>query len=121
MVVVPTLEQVTPTPQVIAPACPHANAQVDRPGQNQVVDAGIQVVGTATKEGFNRYEFKFQNQDLPRDDWHWVETFRIPVQNGDLGFWPTAHLPPGRYRFMLIVIDNTGNSQECIVPVVIRH
>jgi hypothetical protein len=95
--------------------------QVAQPGQDQAIDAGIEVWGTATKEGFDRYEFKFQNRDVPGDDWHWVETFRTPVSNGSLGFWSTAHLPPGRYRFMLIVIDKTGNSQECVVSVVIQR
>jgi hypothetical protein len=120
-VVLPTLEQTMPTPQVAQAACPHANVQIAQPGQNQVIDAGIQVQGTATKDGFDRYEFKFQSRDVPGDEWHWVETFRDPVQNGSLGLWSTVHLPPGRYRFMLIVIDKTGNSQECVVPVVIQR
>ena len=77
--------------------------------------------GTALKEAFDRYEFKFQSRDLVGDEWHWVETFRTPIQNGSLGVWHTAHLPPGRYRFLLIVIDQKGNSQECIVPVVIQR
>jgi hypothetical protein len=50
-----------------------------------------------------------------------VQTFRTPVENGDLGYWQTAHLPDGAYRFMLIAIDRTGNSQECVVPVTITH
>jgi hypothetical protein len=120
-VVLPTIEQLVPTPLVAPATCPHTNVQVAQPGQNQVIDAGIDVRGTATKDGFDRYEFKFQSQDVPGDEWHWVETFRDPVQNGSLGFWSTAHLPPGRYRFMLIVIDKTGNSQECVVPVAIQR
>jgi hypothetical protein len=120
-IVLPATEETTPTPQVMPAACPHANVQIVQPGQNQAIDAGIQVLGTATKDGFDRYEFKFQSLDVSGDDWHWVETFRDPVQNGNLGFWSTAHLPPGRYRFMLIVIDKTGNSQECVVPVVIKR
>jgi hypothetical protein len=120
-VVLPTIVQDTPAPQVAPASCPHPNAQVLQPGQNHVIDAGIEVRGTAIKEGFDRYEFKFQSQDIPGDEWHWVETFRTPVENGSLGFWSTAHLPSGNYRFMLIAIDKTGNSQECVVPVVIRH
>lgn len=120
-IAVPTLPQETPTSQVVPAACPHPNVQVLQPGQEQVIDAGIEVRGTAYKEGFDRYEFKFQSRDLPGDEWHWVETFRTPIQNGSLGVWHTAHLPPGRYRFLLIAIDKSGNSQECIVPVVIQH
>ena len=45
----------------------------------------------------------------------------IRSQMAALGFWSTAHLPPSRYEFMLIVIDKTGNSQECIVPVIIQR
>lgn len=120
-IALPTIEQTTPVPQVAPATCPHANAQITLPGQNQVIDAGIDVRGTATKEGFDRYEFKFQSQDIAGDDWHWVETFKSPVTNDSLGFWSTAHLPVGRYHFMLIVIDKTGNSQECIVPVVIQR
>lgn len=120
-IVVPTLPQDPPTPQIVPAVCPHANVQVTQPGQEQIVDAGIEVRGTAFKEAFDRYEFKFQSRDLPGDEWHWVETFRTPIQNGSLGIWHTSHLPPGRYRFLLIVIDKSGNSQECIVPVVIQH
>lgn len=120
-ILVPTLPLDTPTPAVIPAVCPHPNVQVTQPGQNQVIDAGIQVRGTALKEMFDRYEFKFQSRDLVGDEWHWVETFRTPVEEGDLGYWHTTHLPPGQYRFLLIVIDKSGNSQECVVPVVIQH
>ena len=120
-IVVPTLPQTTPTPQVIPAACPHANVRVAQPGQNQVIDAGIEVRGTALKEAFDRYEFKFQSRDLVGDEWHWVETFQTPIQNGSLGVWHTSHLPDGNYSFMLIVIDKSGNSQECVVPVIIQH
>jgi hypothetical protein len=89
-IVVPTLPQDTPTPHVVPAACPHANVRVLQPGQNQVVGAGIEVRGTAFKEAFDRYEFKFQSRDLPGDEWHWVETFRTPIQNGSLGVWHTA-------------------------------
>jgi hypothetical protein len=120
-VVIPTLVPSTPVPESVPAQCPHPNVQVVQPGQNQAIDAGIEVRGIATKEGFDRYEFKFVNRDIPGDEWHWVETFRDPVPSGRLGFWSTAHLPPGSYRFMLIVIDRSGNSQECVVPVVIRR
>ena len=120
-IVVPTAPQNTPVPQIVPAVCPHANVRVLQPGQEQIIDAGIEVRGTAYKEAFDRYEFKFQSRDLAGDEWHWVETFRTPIQNGSLGVWHTAHLPPGRYRFLLIVIDKSGNSQECVVPVVIQH
>jgi hypothetical protein len=119
-VVFPTLVGQTPTAQVMPVNCPHSNVQVRQPGQNQTINAGIQVQGTARRDEFDRYEFKFQSRDS-EDEWHWVETFRTPVENGDLGWWQTSHLPNGNYRFMLIVIDIMGNSQECIVPVVIKH
>lgn len=112
--------QATPATPPRPAACPHPNVQVVQPGANQVIDAGIQVRGTANKDNFDRYEFKFKNTDIS-DEWHWVETFTTPVENGNLGYWATGHLPAGNYSFMLIAIDKTGNSQECIVPVVIRH
>jgi hypothetical protein len=120
-VILPTIVQDTPTPQTIPANCPHPNVQIFQPGQNHTVNQGIEVRGTAIKDGFDRYEFKFQNQDIPNDDWHWVQTFHTPVQNGSLGIWQTSHLPSGNYRFMLIAIDKTGNSQECTVSVIIQH
>jgi len=120
-IVIPTTAvQGTPIRPPPPAQCPHANVQVTVPGRNQVIDAGVQVQGSAQKENFDRYEFKFQNRDI-QDEWHWVETFTVPVENGDLGFWQTAHLPGGNYIFMLIAIDKMGNSQECTVPVVIAH
>jgi len=110
----------TPTPPVVAANCPQPNVNLFQPGQNQVINEGIQVRGTANKDNFDRYEFKFQSRDI-QDEWHWVQTFYAPVENGDLGWWPTSHLPDGNYRFMLIAIDKSGNSQECVVPVAIKH
>lgn len=120
MVVIPTPIEETPAPPPVSASCPHPNVQISQPVPNAVVDQGIQILGTAQKDGFDRYEFKFQSRDV-QDEWHWVETFRTPVQNGELGWWQTAHLPNGNYRFMLIAIDAAGNSDECTVPVVIRH
>jgi len=122
IVELPTIVMETPTvaPPAAPASCPHPNVQVVQPEQNQIIDAGIDVIGTATKELFDRYEFKFQSRDFA-DEWHWVETFRTPVENGTLGFWQTSHLPAGNYAFMLIAIDKTGNSQECVVPVTIQH
>ncbi len=119
-VVLPTIARETPTVHVAPAQCPHANVQVFQPGANQTVRDGIAIRGIAEKEDFDRYEFKFRSRDF-QDEWHWVETFKTPVQNGDLGWWPTAHLPAGKYDFMLIAIDKTGNSQECVVPVIIEH
>ena len=119
-VILPTIGQGTPTVQTAPASCPRPNVQVFQPGQNQVINQGTEVKGIATKEGFDRYEFKFKSRDA-QDEWHWVQSFKTPVQNGSLGFWPTSHLPAGNYSFMLIVIDRTGNSEECIVPVAIQH
>ena len=110
----------TPKPQTASANCPHPNVQVLIPGPNQAVGDGIEVQGTANKENFDRYEFKFQSRDF-QDEWHWVETFTTPLENAELGFWQTAHLPAGSYWFMLIAIDKMGNSEECIVPVTIQH
>jgi hypothetical protein len=121
VIVIPTIvTEETPTSQTAPANCPHPNVQVSIPGQNQVIGDGIQVKGTASKEDFDRYEFKFQSRDF-EDEWHWVETFTTPVQNAELGLWRTAHLPAGNYWFMLITIDKMGNSEECIVPVMIQH
>jgi hypothetical protein len=121
-IILPTIDSATPTSALPATSasCPHPNVQVRQPGVDQLIDGGIPVIGTATKEQFDRYEFKFQSRDF-QDEWHWVQTFRTPVENGELGFWQTSHLPAGNYRFMLIAIDITGNSQECVVPVIIQH
>jgi len=119
-VTVPTTAQGTPATAIAPASCSDPNVQVALPGRGQVINEGIQVRGTAQKDRFDRYEFKFKSQDIA-DEWHWVETFRTPVSSGDLGFWRTSHLPSGNYLFMLIAIDQSGNSQECIVPVVVKH
>ena len=117
---VPATVPGTPATAIAPVSCPDPNVQVVQPGRGQTIDEGIQVRGTAQKDQFDRYEFKFKSQDTA-DEWHWVETFRIPVSSGDLGFWRTSHLPSGNYLFMLIAIDQRGNSQECIVPVAVKH
>ncbi|MFL7811568.1 MAG: hypothetical protein AB8I80_23225, partial [Anaerolineae bacterium] len=120
----PALQPTRPsaTPTLVPPACPHPQAQFVEPRQNQVIQNEVQVVGSANIENLGYYKFEFQRQDI-EDEWHWVESFETPVEEGVLGMWHVSHLPDGLYTFRLTVVNVQGNYPfpPCDVNVTIRH
>lgn len=79
-------------------------------------------MGTANIENFDYYKFEFKREGV-EDEWHWVESFEIPVEEGLLGTWNVSDLPPGTYILRLTVVDRTGNYPftPCEVRVYVTH
>ncbi|MFQ5578294.1 MAG: hypothetical protein ACE5G8_15035, partial [Anaerolineae bacterium] len=69
----------------------------------------IQIFGAAAIEAFDYYKIEFL---VPGGDWNFIESHATPVSDGLLASWNTATVPPGRYEFRLVVVNQTGNYPE---------
>lgn len=127
------IQESTPTPSsvpatvviaLLPPDCPHTQARLTAPRVNQAVKDEVQVEGTANIENFDYYKFEIRREDGDvEDEWHWVESFETPVEEGVLGTWYVSHLPAGIYTFRLTVVNREGNYPfpPCDVRVHVTH
>ena len=127
------IQESTPTPSpvpataviaLLPPDCPHPQARLTAPKVNQVIRDEVQVEGTANIENFDYYKFEIRREDGDiEDEWHWVESFKTPVEEGVLGTWHVSHLPAGIYTFRLTVVNREGNYPfpPCDVRVHVTH
>jgi hypothetical protein len=84
-----------------------------------VLKGVVEIRGSANIDNFDYYKFEYRSKEAP--DWAFVQSFNETVVDGVLGVWDTSSLPPGAYKFRLIVVDKTGNYQLCEVDVTIEH
>jgi len=67
---------------------------------NEVIRDEIQVKGAANIENFAYYKFEFKREGT-EDEWHWIDSFKTPVEEGVLGTWNVSNLPDGIYTLRL--------------------
>lgn len=117
------VEECTTSSPLLLPDCPRPQARLTAPLINQVIRDETQVMGTANIENLDYYKFEFRREDGEvEDEWHFVEGFTTPVEEGVLGTWHVSHLPAGRYTFRLTVVKQDGNyPPPCDVQVFITH
>jgi hypothetical protein len=109
----------TPTPDIVAPACPTAGVSITSPGVGQSLNAPVTIVGSANIASFQYYKLEWSSAAAP-DQWHWFAGAENPVTNGALGSFDPALVPPGSYNLRLVVVDNTGNfPTPCVVQVLV--
>lgn len=100
----------TPATNLLPPNCPHPQARLTAPQMNQVVKGQVQTEGTANIENFDYYKFEIRREDGDvEDEWHWIESFETPVENGILGILRLSGLPEGVYTLRLTVVNQEGN------------
>jgi len=115
----PPRPKTTPTQQVVSPACPTAGAMITSPGMGQTLTGPTSIVGTANIPNFQYYKLEWSSVSAP-DQWHWFAGAESPVNNGVLGTFDPALVPPGKYNIRLVVVDITGNyPQPCNVQVIV--
>ena len=109
----------TPVPQL--PPCPNPKARLTYPTVKATLRGAVQVFGSACVDNFWYYKFEFRSEDFA-DEWHFIQRYEAPVEDGLLGVWDTSPLPAGNYSFRLVVVDKTGNyPPPCEVRVTIEH
>jgi hypothetical protein len=85
-----------------------------------VLKGVVEIRGSAHIDNFDYYKFEYRSKEAP--DWAFVQSFNEMVVDGVLGVWDTSSLPPGAYKFRLVVVDKTGNyPKPCEVDVTIEH
>jgi len=103
------------------PDCP-PQARLTAPRVNEVIRDEIQVKGAANIENFAYYKFEFKREGT-EDEWHWIDSFKTPVEEGVLGTWNVSNLPDGIYTLRLTVVNAQGNYPfpPCEVRVQVKH
>ncbi len=114
----PTVLPVSPTPEVAAPVCSDGRAILIEPGNGQVVNGPVQVIGTAQTENFEYYKIEFKPAGAPGDFSFYLRR-DVAVFNAPLGVWDASGLPPGAYSLRLVTVDRTGNYGSCTVQVTV--
>ena len=102
-------------------ASAQAADRIDSPGQGSTVSGRVEVRGTAGSAGprFRSYRLEFGPGPAP-GEWRPIGPERDhSVENGVLGLWETADLPPGTYTLRLRVFDEDGHEQESRVTVTV--
>ena len=109
----------TPVPEVAPPVCPTAGVIITAPGNGQALTGPVTIIGTANIANFQFYKLEWSSAGAP-NDWHWFAGAESPVNNGALGSFDPALVPPGSYNIRLVVVDNTGNfPPPCVVQVTV--
>ncbi len=111
----PTVEG-QPTPEDVA--CSSAGTLLTAPQNGQRVSGMVEVRGTASLPNFSSYKLELQWPNS--EEWVTIQSFDRPVAGGILGYFDTAPLEPGTYRFRLVVVDDTFNYPEpCVISIVV--
>ncbi len=99
-------------------ACTSAGTLLTAPQNGAQVSGMVEVRGTASLPNFSSYKLELQWPNS--EEWVTIQSFDTPVAGGILGYFDTAPLEPGTYRFRLVVVDDTFNYPEpCVISIVI--
>jgi tetratricopeptide (TPR) repeat protein len=106
-------------------ACPNPNVQITSPGDGQVWQGAVKVLGNAAHPEFQRFDLQFRSAEAPDQDssWRFLATGTQPVQNnGQLMEWVTTTVhPDGDYRLRLRVVQRNGNYEDCVITAHIQN
>jgi hypothetical protein len=117
----------TPTPQPVAPlvqapACADTRALLLRPGNNEVVQGTINVIGTATHENFQYYKIEYAPGVNASGGFNYLAGGSAPVVNNYLGSVNTSTLNNGQWTLRLVVVDMSGNFPDpCQVTITVDN
>lgn len=99
-------------------ACTSAGTQITSPQNGEQVSGMIEIRGTASLPNFSSYKLELQWPGS--EEWVTIQSYEMPVAGGILGYFDTAPLEPGNYRFRLVVVDDTFNYPEpCVITIII--
>ncbi len=111
----PTVEG-QPAPENVA--CASAGTLLTAPQNGERVSGMVEIRGTASLPNFSSYKLELQWPNS--EEWVTIQSFDTPVAGGILGYFDTAPLEPGTYRFRLVVVDDTFNYPEpCVIVIVV--
>jgi hypothetical protein len=92
------------------------NVAVTSPRMNAIVRGNVEIMGSASIDGFQFYKVEFSTISDP-DYWMAISTtYNQPVINGRLDVWDTTRVPDGTYNLKLTVVDIRG-QEPCRVVI----
>jgi hypothetical protein len=95
------------------PAAPlMAQSGITAPTTGASVSGDVAIMGTAVIDPFQKYELHYKLEPSGDDAYIYFAGATTPVQNGQLGVWQAAGLPPGTYSLRLRVVKLDGNYAE---------
>ncbi len=97
-----------------APLAQERVAIITSPRDGAQLTGVVQITGTATDPKFDHYELAWASQNTP-DAWQMIANVQNQIQNGSLGTWDTASLPPGVYRLLLRVVRQGDKNTDAVV------
>lgn len=98
--------------------CDSLQAQLQIPGNGQLVFNATRVIGTAFTDNFSAYRFEL-NGPSTKGEFVVLSEYSIPVtERGDLGQFVPSFYEPGAYQFRLTVFDITNALKAaCMVNI----
>ncbi|NLF76517.1 MAG: hypothetical protein GX573_12545 [Chloroflexi bacterium] len=98
--------------------CPRDSAWMLVPGNGQLIFEATTVTGTASVANFAFYRFEIKD-DVAGAQFRVLGDYTEPVVDGPLGEIQPFGFAPGRYRFRLVVFDNT-NTMRALCEITIH-
>ncbi len=93
-----------------------AQSGITSPAPGSALSGDVPVLGSATIEPFQKYELHFKLEPSGDDAYVYFDGGTSQVNNGQLGIWRAAGLPPGTYTLRLRVVKQDGNYAETWAP-----
>jgi len=103
-----------------AQGCDSPQAQLQIPGNGQLVFNPTRIIGTAFTDNFSAYRFEL-NGPSTKGEFAVLGEYNVPVKEiGDLGQFVPSFYEPGAYQFRLTVFDITNALKAaCMVNITI--
>ncbi|MBI1280262.1 MAG: hypothetical protein GC179_19205 [Anaerolineaceae bacterium] len=103
-----------------AQGCDSPQAQLQIPGNGQLVFNPTRIIGTAFTDNFSAYRFEL-NGPSTKGEFAVLGEYTVPVtETGDLGQFVPSFYDPGAYQFRLTVFDITNALKAaCMVNITI--
>ncbi len=103
-----------------AQGCDSPQAQIQIPGNGQLLFNPVRVIGSAFTDNFSSYRFEL-NGPSTKGEFVVLGEYNVPVKEvGDLGQFVPSFYDPGKYQFRLTVFDITNALKAaCMVNITI--
>lgn len=111
-----------PAPVVQAPNCPDTRSLLLRPGNGETVSGMVNVIGSATHDGFQYYKVEYAPGAGASSGFQYLGGGNSPVVNAILASFDSSSLGNGDWTLQLIVVDQTGNyPPPCHVTIHVQN
>lgn len=88
---------------------------ITSPADGSTVNGDTAIIGSAVIDQFQKYELHFKQDPSGDDAYVYFAGGTSQVNNGQLGVWAAAGLPPGTYSLRLRVVKADGNYAEFFI------